>query len=278
MLLYRVVPDQYGMVIDKYDKKNAFNAKGLTTEDLFYKLGYFNISDHAPYFYTENVDDENKCVSFFISPWDALHSFIDIEGDKGKLDNDITSYFSNKAVRIQEYDIPDEIIDLGERYTEERGDAYKCLYTTSRDVIKIPVNILVGDNEPCKLDEELISELSTLAFMEGNETLDKLAEIVYRDDEKLNKERLCVQKRTKFYFKYQFLKDEIREKIDKLRFNNAGVFFKSDYITSRELFITLDDYLKIRERELFKPLFETGMFTLDNYHEYKDKNKILLHK
>lgn len=279
MLLYRVVPDQYGMVLNKYDKELMFNREGMTTEDLFYKLGYINVSKHAPYFYTEENDKTKwqfECdgISFFTSPWDALHSFIDIEGNMGYHAEGVKAYFSNGIVRIQEYDIPDEIVNASHQGLDYRGAIIKGNGTRERDIVKIPIELLKGETElQEELTEELKSELSVLAFDEGNKTLDKLADLVYRNDEELNKKRNFYIKRTKFFFKYQFLKEEIRTKLDELRFSNAGVFFKSDYITGREVLVTLDEYMALRKREMLDPLFETGIFSLENYKEYKAKQK-----
>lgn len=279
MLLYRVVPDQYGMILNKSDKGRAFNLQGLTTEDLFYKLGYINVSKHAPYFYTEENDDTKwqfECdgISFFTSPWDALHSFIDIEGNLGHHTEEVLAYFSNSIVRIQEYDIPDEIVEVSHQGGDYRGVIIKGNGTRERDIVKIPIELLKGEEEiQEELTDELKSELSVLAFLEGNKSLDKLADLVYRDNEELNKKRKFYVKREKFFFKYQFLKEEVRTKLDELRFSNAGVFFKSGYITGRELLITLDEYMKFRKKEAFEPLFETGMFSLENLKEYRNKQK-----
>lgn len=95
MKLYRATPDQLGCLS---------GVKGYC-EDVFYKLGYINVSSVLAFFLNDDFAfDSNPLYKrpegkfFYVSPWDAAVCSEDMHG-------------GFNLSRVLEYDFPDEIID-----------------------------------------------------------------------------------------------------------------------------------------------------------------------
>lgn len=260
MLLYRLIPDQWGYLL-KYNT----NKDGLTTEDLFYDLGYLNVSEHAIYLpiTTDPIlmprtwhNNTGKGVFFFTSPWDCVKNFRWIDS--------WNTSFENFGVRICEYDIPDEIIANswhGEGYY--RGIA--C------PEVKVPLEFLFSNPET-NVTPELAASLKTVAESQAEESCSNLVPVV---KEMLQRESQEVIESKLKIIKTKLFAPESQAQVNELRFQNSGIFQKSPFITGRRFYITITDYYHACHQNGFDyesliPL-SNGILTEENIAEYRKR-------
>ncbi len=257
-LLYRVIPDQWGYLCEK----GYLNVKdGLTTEDLFYELGYLNKSEHFPYLsittdpilgYHVWQGGTGAGMYFFTNPWDAVKTYRYI--------NSSYTYFSNYGVRICEYDIPDEIIAKS-----WQGDGYYSGEAISE--IKIPLELILNDADNI-LTKELEAQLKEVVLIEAKEAFNRLFPMLQIFGRNLTEEQINS-------IKNYYLSSEKQDDLNTKRFKNAGIFKKSSYITGRSFYLTLYDFLSIRKDaklnyELLIPL-SNDVLTEENLQEYLER-------
>lgn len=213
MLLYRIIPNSWATFFET----RIVGKPSLTTEELFYKLGYINISEHEPYYIIKTdvflqdgiswQSESEKGIFFFKSPWDCIKTF--------KYVND--EFYTDKIGTILEYDIPDTIIKIS-----LSGNG---LYAGKEiEEIKIPLSIIKEDDSLESLNSYLLEQLQKLEQEEIEETNALIRENITNTDE----EKMLTILNT----------PEKREKISSWRMSNCGIFWKSNYITGRFCSVT----------------------------------------
>lgn len=228
MLLYRLIPDHWGYLFEK----ECLAKDGLTTEDLFYDLGYLNVSEHdiyLPITIDSNLmpktwhDNTGKGIFFFPSPWDCVQNF-------SSIDTRCTS-FSNFGVRICEYDVPDDIIA-----NSWQGEGYYGGLPVPE--IKVPLELILSNPET-NITPELESSLKKVSELQAEESFEKLIppirELYHHHGYELTDENIEEIRTEDFSLEFQ-------EEINEIRFPNSGIFQKSPFITGRRFYITITDY------------------------------------
>ena len=224
MLLYRIIPNSWATFFET----KMVGKPSLTTEELFYKLGYINISEHEPY-YIINTDvflqsgiswqsKGEKGIFFFKSPWDCIKTF--------KYVND--EFYTDKIGTILEYDIPDSIIT---NYSSCGNGLYAGEEIPE---VKIPLSIIKGADASRNLNPDLLEQLQKLEQEQIEESNAIIKETITNPDE----EKMLTILNT----------PEKRERISSWRMSNCGVFWKSNYITGRNCTVTREA-IKLYERQ-----------------------------
>lgn len=258
MLLYRIIPDNWGYFLDR----GHINLQdGFTTEDLLYDLGYINISEHYPYLPITTdpflgahnwSDDTGPGIYFFTSPWDAVKA--------SRCISIHSTFFSDRGVRICEYDFPDEIISQswsGEGY-------YKGIPRTE---VKIPQELILN-NPQTIISEELERQMSDISLLQAEESWSKLESRFIKEYSELTQEQIERVKQS-------VVSKESQDKFNKSRFKNIGVFQKSPYITGRRFYITRYDYSNTSRKDGYHleeliPI-SNGILTEENLEKHKIK-------
>ena len=234
MKLYRIVPDYNGIF---YSKKALANS-GITTEDIFYKLGCINVSKHSPYFMITTdpllisseknslYDNDEEGIFFFTSLQDCFFCMQAIN---------FSDFFCARGVRIFEYDVPEEIVNVS-----YQGNGY--YYEQPIQEVKIPLRLL-SDNK--KIYDKLTPELE--------ERFKKVADEI---DEESSRMLEKVYKKEQLRHPLEIINsDKIRMWIYNTRLKNIGIFFPSDYITGNTFYLT--------EKELEEMCEQIGISTID---------------
>lgn len=261
MLLYRVIPDYLGGLLEN----GCINRDAMTTEDLFYDLGYANDSEHESYFQIETDpmlvaekafgDTSWEGKFFFTSPWDCLKTFTYIGGIWGN--------FSAIGVRIVEFDVPDEII----KKSLQGVGAYNGELINE---IKVPNKYLATDGIFLKeLSPEIISELEKVSERHQHEFIERIIP-GYQNYYHNNPEQ--VERATKVV---NFI---TKTDLNRSRFANSGVYYKCNYITGRKFTIGKYDMFAINHllnnnipyEEAYKEIIEhsNGILTYETIVEY----------
>lgn len=258
-LLYRIIPDQWGFFFER----GAINLKdGLTTEDLLYDLGYINKSQHWPYLsittdpmlgYHTWQQKTGPGMYFFTSPWDAVKTFRYIDCH--------STFFSNRGVRICEYDIPDEII--AESWSGEGQYSGELI-----PEIKIPLELILKDPET-NMTPELNAALREVALIQTQESFAMQVPIL----------RSFVPNITDAQIKnLEKFSKEKQDKINDRRFENVGIFKKSPYVTGRRFYLTIIDFREIMQYDgyHYDELIpkSNGILTEENLAEYLKRNSV----
>ncbi len=260
MLVYRVVPNRF---ITMIDSERVWYLDTLTSEDVFYDLGYMNFSDAHSYFPLHSSDPvvggrlntfkdiNEKTKAFFLFPWDAIRN---IRFFKRR--------YSREVASILEYDISDEIL------SEYLGFGY---YNGEEiPEFRIPYRILKGE-------ENLLEEI--------NDEFRKVLIDKYRTEIK-NSVDLFLPVFSKRISNINGFKKYVDDIINPLNtelllkemgsvFDYLGTSFLSDAITGKRILVTWNDVLGITysTRNFDVQSFvdkSNGMLTMDSFEDWED--------
>ena len=258
-LLYRIIPDQWGYFFER----GGINLQdGLTTEDLLYDLGYINKSQHWPYLsittdpmlgYHVWQQGTGPGMYFFTSPWDAVKTFRCIDCH--------STFFSNRGVRICEYDIPDAII--AESWSGEGQYSGELI-----PEIKVPLDLILKDPET-NITPELKEALREVALIQTQESFARQIPILHLFRKDITDEKIKI---------FEKFSKEKEDKINARRFENVGIFKKTPYITGRRFYLTIIDFREIVQHDGYHygdliPK-SNGVLTEENLAEYLKRNSV----